>query len=316
MHPILISIGKFQFPTYGALLVTAILGGIYTATRLGRRVGIETALVLDFCTWLVLVALLGAKVLMVLTDWNYYRANPGEIFSLSTFLAGGVFYGGFLAAFFFAVWYVRVQKLSFWKLTDVLAPAVALGQSVGRLGCFSAGCDYGKPTTLPWGVIFTSSFAHQVTNVPLGERLHPTQLYESLATFAIFGFLLWWFPRKQRDGDIFLGYMGLYAVARFFLEFLRGDEDRGFVFNHLLSTSQFIALLALAGIAVVFIWRRAHPVREFSAVPASRNEQRGPQAGEPAQPDRFERVPAAAANVTTGKARGMAVAPAPKRAKR
>jgi phosphatidylglycerol:prolipoprotein diacylglycerol transferase len=273
MHPILISIGKFQFPTYGALLVTAILGGIYTATRLGRRVGIETALVLDFCTWLVLVALLGAKVLMVLTDWNYYRANPGEIFSLSTFLAGGVFYGGFLAAFFFAVWYVRVQKLSFWKLTDVLAPAVALGQSVGRLGCFSAGCDYGKPTSVPWGVTFTSTLAHEVTGVPLGQRLHPAQLYESITTLAIFVLLLWWFPRKRRDGDIFLGYVGLYAVARFFLEFLRGDEDRGFVFNHLLSTSQFIALLALAGIAAVFIWRSIHGGETRSAGVGSRGKE-------------------------------------------
>jgi phosphatidylglycerol:prolipoprotein diacylglycerol transferase len=316
LHPFLITIGWLHLPTYGTLLVLAILGGIYTAMRLGRRVGLQSAQILDFCTWGIIVALVGAKVLMVLTEWGDYTDHFSQIFSLSTFMAGGVFYGGFLAGLFFTIWYVRVQKIPFWKLTDVLAPGLALGQSVGRLGCFSAGCDYGKPTTLPWGVIFTSSFAHQVTNVPLGERLHPTQLYESLATFAIFGFLLWWFPRKQRDGDIFLGYMGLYAVARFFLEFLRGDEDRGFVFNHLLSTSQFIALLALAGIAVVFIWRRAHPVREFSAVPASRNEQRGPQAGEPAQPDRFERVPAAAANVTTGKARGMAVAPAPKRAKR
>ena len=144
-------------------------------------------------------------------------------------------------------------------------PAVALGQSVGRLGCFSAGCDYGKPTTAPWGVVFTSTFAHEVAGVPLGVRLHPTQLYESLATLVIFGLLLWWFPRKKRDGDVFLGYVGLYAVARFFLEFLRGDEDRGFVFHHLLSTSQFIALLALAGIATVFIWRRVHRGEELSA---------------------------------------------------
>jgi phosphatidylglycerol:prolipoprotein diacylglycerol transferase len=265
MHPILISIGKFHLPTYGALLVTAILGGIYAATRLGRRVGIDSGLVLDFCTWLILVALLGAKVLMVVTDWSYYRANPGEIFSLSTFLAGGVFYGGFLAALFFTIWYVRVQKLSFWKLADVLAPAVALGQSVGRLGCFSAGCDYGRPTSVPWGVTFTSTLAHEVTGVPLGQRLHPAQLYESLTTLAIFGLLLWWFPRKRQDGDIFLGYMGLYAVARFFLEFLRGDEDRGFVFDHLLSTSQFIALLALAGIAAVFIWRSVQGGETLSA---------------------------------------------------
>src|SRR5208337_786370 len=245
---------------------------------------------LDFCTWLILVALVGAKVLLILADWSYYRANPGEIFSLSTLMAGGVFYGGFLATLFFTIWYVRVNKISFGKLTDVIAPALALGHSVGRLGCFSAGCDHGKPTTAPWGVVFTSTFAHEVAGVPLGVRMHPTQLYESITTFVIFGLLLWWFPRKKRDGDVFLGYVGLYAVGRFFLEFLRGDEDRGFVFNHLLSTSQFIALLALAGIATVLIWRRGHRTEELSAGPASMNERRAQQAGEAAQQVRFGRA--------------------------
>jgi phosphatidylglycerol:prolipoprotein diacylglycerol transferase len=255
----LISIGSFHLPTYGTLLVLAILAGIFTAIRLGRRVGLDSGLILDFCTWVMLVALAGAKVLMVLSEWNYYRDNPGEIFSLSTLMAGGVFYGGFLAALFFTLWYVQVQKLSFWKMADVLAPGVALGQSIGRLGCFSAGCDYGKPTQVWWGVVFTSAFAHDVAGVPLGIRLHPTQLYESFATFLIFGILLWQFPRRRREGGLFLIYLGLYAVARFFLEYLRGDADRGFVFHHLLSTSQFIALLVLAGVATAGIWRRAHP---------------------------------------------------------
>ncbi len=272
MHPILVNFGWFHLPTYGVLLVTAILGGIYTAMRLGRRIGLDSSLVLDYCTWIVLVALVGAKVLMVLTEWSYYRDHLGEIFSFSTFMAGGVFYGAFLAATFFTVWYVHVQKISFWKLADVMGPAVALGQSVGRLGCFSAGCDYGKPTTVRWGVTFTSKFAHEVTGVPLGVRLHPAQIYESLATFVIFGLLLWWFPKRKRDGDVFLAYVGLYAVARFFLEFLRGDEDRGFVFNHLLSTSQFIAILAVAGVAAVFIWRRVHGQEKLSEKPADQNE--------------------------------------------
>jgi len=280
LHPFLINIGSFHLPTYGVLLVLAILGGIYTAMRLGRSVGFDAGQILDFCTWVILVALVGAKVLMVLTEWDYFHDHLGEIFSFSTLMAGGVFYGGFLAALFFTIWYVRVQKLSFWKLTDVLVPAVALGQSVGRLGCFSAGCDFGKPTTAPWGVVFTSSFAHEVAGVPLGVRLHPTQLYESLATLAIFGFLLWWFPRKKRDGDVFLAYLGLYAVARFFLEFLRGDEDRGFVFHHLLSTSQFIALLVLAGVAGVFVWRRLHGGTGISENSGSRDRRLDPPASE------------------------------------
>jgi phosphatidylglycerol:prolipoprotein diacylglycerol transferase len=254
-------------------LVLAILGGIFTAIRLGRRVGLDSGLILDFCTWLILVALVGAKVLMVVTD-PHYREHPGDILSFSTLMSGGVFYGGFLAALIFMVWYVRVQKLDFWKLTDVLSPGVALGQSEGRLGCFSAVCDYGKPTNAWWGVVFTNSFANQVAGVPLGIRLHPTQLYESAATFLIFGLLLWRFPRKRYDGEVFLTYVGLYAVARFFLEFLRGDEDRGFVLNHLLSTSQFIALLALAGIAVVLIWRRRYRSDEQGGGSGARDKHR------------------------------------------
>jgi phosphatidylglycerol:prolipoprotein diacylglycerol transferase len=312
----LFSIGSFHLPTYGILLVMAILGGIYTAIRLGRRVGLDSALILDFCTWLILVALAGAKVLMILTDWSYYLAHPGEIFSFSTLMAGGVFYGGFIAALFFTIWYVRVQKLSFWKLADVLAPGVALGQSVGRLGCFSAGCDYGKATTAPWGVVFTSNFAHEVAGVPLGVRLHPTQLYESFATFVIFGLLLWWFPKHKRDGNVFLGYIALYAVARFLLEFLRGDEDRGFVFHHLLSTSQFIALLALAGVGATLYWRHVRRGRELTAVVGNGSGLSAPQAGKAAQQGTAGRGKAAKEMAPAGKGRTVAMASVPKPAKR
>jgi prolipoprotein diacylglyceryltransferase len=122
-------------------------------------------------------------------------------------------------------------------------------------------------------VAFTSAFAHEATGVPLGVRLHPTQLYESVTTLALFAVLLWWFPRKKHDGDVFLGYLGLYAAGRFLIEYLRGDEDRGFVIHHLLSTSQFIALLALAGIAAVFIWRRVDGGGEVRVVSETGEQQ-------------------------------------------
>jgi phosphatidylglycerol:prolipoprotein diacylglycerol transferase len=254
MHPILINFGSFRMPTYGTLFALALIAAIYTVTRLGRREGLDTATLLDFSTWLLIVGLLGSKVLLILTDWDFYGKNPGEIFSWNTLQAGGVFYGGFAAATFFAIWYIKVYRLPLLKIFDVYVPGIALAQSVGRLGCFAAGCDYGKPTTSFLGVVFTNPISHDFTGVPLGVRIYPTQIFESLATFLIFAILLLAYRRKKYDGQIFIIYLTLYAVARFFIEFLRGDEDRGFVFNHLLSTSQFIAIIAL-GVAAAMAWK-------------------------------------------------------------
>jgi phosphatidylglycerol:prolipoprotein diacylglycerol transferase len=231
---------------------------------------------LEFSTWLLLVGFLGAKVLMVLSDWSYYRQYPGEILSWSTLLSGGVFYGGFIAALLFAAWYIRLRHLPFWKVVDVYAPAISLGLGVGRIGCFAAGCDYGKPTTSAWGVVFTSPIAHEVTGVPLGIPLYPTQPIMSLASLSIFAFLIWRYPRKSRDGEIFVLYLALYAVARFFIEFLRGDEDRGFVFHHLLSTSQFIAILAFATAVWMALILRHKPARQRArSVETTEGEGRG-----------------------------------------
>jgi len=259
VHPILFKIGSLNLPTYGFLLAMAILAAVYTVMRLGRREGLDPNRLLDLTTWIVLVGMLGAKVLMVVSDWSYYQQYPGEIFAVSTLLSGGVFYGGFVAAVFFAAWYVHIYHLPYGKVFDVYAPAIAVGQSIGRLGCFAAGDDYGKPTTSRLGVVFTNPSSHNISGVPLGIPLHPAQLYESFATFTIFGILLWRYRKKSYDGQIFWLYVTLYAVARFALEFLRGDEDRGFVFGHLLSTSQFIAVLALAVVVVAAVRRHSHP---------------------------------------------------------
>ncbi len=280
MHPILLRFGGFQLPTYGLLLALALLTAIVTADRLGRREGFDGNRMLDFSTWIILVGLLGAKVLMIISDWSDYRQNPGQIFSWNTLEAGGVFYGGFIASAFFAVWYVRTYRLPALKMFDIYAPAVALAQSVGRLGCFSAGCDYGTPTRSFLGVVFTNSYSHDVTGVPLNTRIHPTQLYESAATLVIGLILLWRYRHKKKDGEIFLIYLTLYAVARFCLEFLRGDEDRGFVFHHLLSTSQFIAILALMVAGGLWSYLRRQPdAVPVAQVPAASTVRKRPVAG-------------------------------------
>lgn len=275
MHPILIDFGWLRLPTYGTLFALALIAAIYTVVRLGRREGLDATQLLDFSTWLLIVGLLGSKLLLILTDWSSF-GSWGAIFSWNTLQAAGVFYGGFAAATFFAIWYIKVYHLPTLKVFDVYVPGIALAQSVGRLGCFAAGCDYGKPTQSFLGVVFTNPISHDFTGVPLNVRIYPTQIIESLATFLIFGILLWRFGKKKYDGQIFVNYLALYGLARFFIEFLRGDEDRGFVFNHLLSTSQFIAIIAL-GVAAAMAWKlggRAREIRE-SRLPMQTKRARG-----------------------------------------
>lgn len=273
MHPILFDLGFYQLPTYGPLMVAALVTAMLLAIRQGKVEGLDSGRLFDFSTWLIVVALVGAKVLMMVTDWRTYWEHPGEIISLSTLRAGGVFYGGFIAAVLFAWWYVRVHGLPMWKVFDAYAPGIALGLGIGRLGCFAAGCDYGKRTTSFMGVVFTNPTANQVSGTPLGVRIHPTQLYESLACVVIFAALMWLYRRKAFDGQIFAVYLALYAVARFGLEFLRGDADRGFVFGSALSTSQFIAVLAIS-VAAVLYWRlqgyRGEAAAASPAMPAAK----------------------------------------------
>jgi phosphatidylglycerol---prolipoprotein diacylglyceryl transferase len=253
MHPILFDFGWLRLPTYGTLFALALIAAIYTVIRLGRREGLDGGQLLDFSTWLLIVGLLGSKLLLILTDWSSF-GSLSAVFSWNTLQAAGVFYGGFAAATFFAIWYIKVYHLPMLKIFDVYVPGIVLAQSIGRLGCFAAGCDYGKPTSSFLGVVFTNPISHDFTGVPLNVPIYPTQVIESLATFLIFGILLWRYGKKKYDGQIFIIYLTLYGVARFLIEFLRGDENRGFVFNHLLSTSQFIAIIAI-GVAAAMSWK-------------------------------------------------------------
>jgi phosphatidylglycerol:prolipoprotein diacylglycerol transferase len=206
--------------------------------------------------WCIVGAILGAKALMVLRSLPEYAAHPSELFSLATLQSAGDFYGGFIgaliaAAFFFS----RHHELKVWKVSDLCAPAIALGQAIGRVGCFMAGDDYGKPTHLPWAVTFTDPDAASIGGAPLGVPLHPVQIYESLMCLALFFLLVWRARRKRFAGEIILGYAILYGIGRFFLEYLRGDVDRGFVFGGALSTSQFIAVIIVPVAAVLYLVR-------------------------------------------------------------
>jgi phosphatidylglycerol:prolipoprotein diacylglycerol transferase len=266
MHPRLFTVPAFELfgrmvgplamPTYGILLVLGMLAGLWIVTRQARKAGLVPETITDMAVYAIIAGLIGAKVLLLIVEWPFYSRNPRELLSL--FQSGGVFYGGLLGAIPVAFWYARRHQLDGWKTADVLAPGVAVGQAIGRMGCFMAGCCYGKPASVPWAVTFTDVFANRNVGTPLDTPLHPTQIYESLACFLILGILLWMAPRKRFHGQVVLAYVVLYAVARFVVEMFRGDAIRGFVFGGRLSTSQFIALLMVAAAALVFpyLWRR------------------------------------------------------------
>src|SRR6185295_11765986 len=196
----------------------------------------------------------GSKLLMVITEWNDYGGDWRRILSFDFLRSGGVFYGGFIAAVIASVILMRRWNLPWRKTADAFAPGIALGHAIGRLGCFSAGCCWGVPTTSWIGVRFTEK-ASELTGVPIDSPLVPTQLIEAAANLLIFAFLLWLTKRRKFEGQIIYSYLMIYSVARFTIEFWR-DDPRGTVFG--LSTSQFISIVmfAFGFVMTLYYWRR------------------------------------------------------------
>ena len=254
MYPRLFDLGPITVYTYGVLLAAAYLLGLKFAMVRAQARGLDSVRVLDLGIYIIISALVGAKLLLLVTDFRTFKADPHELLTLAR--SGGVFYGGLILAVVVALWYIRRVGLPLWTTCDVFAPGIALGHVVGRFGCFFAGCCYGKPTTLPWGITFTDPFAAANVGTPLGVHLHPTQLYEAGAEALILVCLLLTEKRgKPYPGRTFWLYILLYAVSRFIIEYFRGDE-RGTV--GIFSTSQFISLI-LAPLAMGMLVYLARP---------------------------------------------------------
>jgi phosphatidylglycerol:prolipoprotein diacylglycerol transferase len=237
--------------SYGVLLAAAYLIGLRLAMVRGRRIGLDENRVMDLGIYIIISALIGAKLMLLVVDFRHFTQNPSEIVGLMR--SGGVFYGGLILAVLVSFWYIRRHRMPFWTTCDVFAPGIALGHVIGRMGCLMAGCCYGRPTTLPWGITFSDPFAATNVGTPLGVALHPTQLYEAGAEAIILGLLLSTEGRgKPFPGRTFWGYMLLYAISRFIIEFYRGDP-RGTVFG-VLSTSQFISVI-LIPISLAMLYR-------------------------------------------------------------
>ncbi len=239
MFPVIFEYGKFALYTYGFFIAIGVLAAVLFSRREARMLGVDPNRITDLCFFLVIAAILGSRLFYVLLNYRYFMDAPLDVFKIWS--GGLVFYGGFIAAFAVALALIRVYRLPLGKTADIAALALPLGHFFGRLGCFSAGCCYGKTCDLPWAV----TFSHSESLAPLHLQLHPTQLYSAAANLFIFLVLLGIRKRKRFHGQIFFLYLFLYGALRSVIEIFRGDDRGAFVLN-IFSVSQTI------GISVAF----------------------------------------------------------------
>ena len=250
MHPVLLKFGNISIYSYGFFIAVGFITGILLAKREARRRDMDPEVIMDLSFYVIIAAIIGSRLFYVLTTPAQFIRDPLEIFRIWN--GGLVFYGGFILALITAVWFINKRNLNLWQVADVIAPSIALGQFFGRIGCFSAGCCYGKTCHLPWAVVFNNPDSL----APTGDPLHPTQLYHALGNLMIFT-ILWLFRKKARfDGQLFWMYVSIYGTVRATLEIYR-DDFRGVVFYNFFSISQVIGLLmAFLGIAMLFTLHR------------------------------------------------------------
>jgi phosphatidylglycerol:prolipoprotein diacylglycerol transferase len=252
MHPEAFRIGGYFQSTYGVMVTLAFLSGLWMSMRLGRKAGFHPDVLLNLGIYVALGALVGAKLMMVVTDLGFYLRHPLELFSLSTFRAGGIFFGGLISALVVAVLYLRHKRLPGWVVADTFAPGLALGHAIGRTGCFLAGCCWGQPTALPWAVTFTNPVAHEMFGTPLWVPVHPAQLYEALGVAGIFGLVYYRYHRPHHPGGLIGLYLALYGILRFGLEFVRAHDQSNPLLGPLVLEQWVALVLAAAGAWLVF----------------------------------------------------------------
>lgn len=222
MHPVLLKLGSLKIYSYGVFVAIGFLAALWVAGKEIARKGLDRERFYDLGFWVVLSSIIGARTFHVLVYWNHYRSDPAEIIRLWN--GGLVFYGGFIGAIAASAWFLRKNRMQFLPTADAASLGIPLGLAFGRLGCTAAGCCYGKFSTVPWAIVFTDP----ASLAPLHVPLHPTQIYESLASFAIFGGLYATRERFETPGMRFWTMIIVYGIVRSFLEIFR-DDPRGFL---------------------------------------------------------------------------------------
>lgn len=240
MHPELFSIGSFTIHTYGfMIMIGATLGFFYFSHAVGKEMGIAREKVQNLAILIILSAFVGGKLLFYLEDPGYYFSSFSNM--KRNFRTGFVFYGSLLFAVPITIWYFKRHRWPVWPMLDRIAIVACIIHGTGRLGCFFAGCCHGVETDVPWSVTFTN----EASQAPLHTALHPTQLYSALLIFSILVILLMFKRHKRFEGQLFFIYIILYAIGRAIIEIFRGDEERGYIIDNVLSHSQFISILVI-----------------------------------------------------------------------
>lgn len=247
MYPILLTIGGFHLRAYGALIAVALLAGVWLAGREADRKGIPPERVQDFAVWATFLGIAGARLYyLAFFSPQVFVRDPLSV--LAIWQGGLAIHGALLAGVATAVWFTRRHRISFWRFADVLAPALIVGQAIGRFACFLNGDAYGLPTSLPWAVTFTNPQAMAPLNVPL----HPTQLYEMTLNLLLFGLVWAWRRRIRFDGQLLLAYAMGYGFIRLVVENFRGDQLQ---FAGGISAAQTLSVLVLVGAASLLAYR-------------------------------------------------------------
>jgi len=255
MHPILFKFWKITIYTYGFFVALAFMVAISVAKYEARRLGENDEKIMDLAFWVLIAAIAGARFFYILMAPETFLRDPLEIFRLWN--GGLVFYGGFIVALIASALYLKKNRMPLWRTADIVAPALAIGHAIGRIGCFCAGCCYGKTCDLPWAVIFRDAHSLAPVHIPL----HPTQLYAVLANTLIFVFLMLFRRYKSFEGQLFLLYVMIYGITRSLLETLRGDFRGDRIFG-ILSVSQFIGLSLAVLAAVMLLVLGKHSIKK------------------------------------------------------
>lgn len=245
MHPELFTFGAFTVYTYGFFVAAGFFAATLYISKTTKSDIISQDNLYSLFLYTIIAAIAGARLLYVLTNLGDFIKAPLDIFKIWN--GGLVYYGGFIAAVLYVVWFTKRRKISLARLSDSFAPALGLGHFFGRIGCFFAGCCYGKECAFGWAVTFNNPDTLAVHGVPI----HPTQLYEASGNLLIFLFLHFYNKKEHAAGKTFAFYLIIYAALRFIVEFFRGDY-RGNEFFGLSIAQNVSIILFAAGLIIIY----------------------------------------------------------------